>query len=161
MSWSFGGYNDRGLILDEESFRNLLRFGTDKTREILQLEEDETLETAICDYELTELSYCFTGIDTAYLTVGGFGKLVGINKNGFAEYTDGVYENFEDCNVFIIYLKKDTLTKKYSCYGEIIEEVEKFVVEEMGIDIDKLREELGFDYIRDRIGNLNGFYSDR
>ena len=162
MSWTFGGYNDNGLLLDENSFKNILKCGTEKTREILGIDDEEdTIEDYLSYNDLADLAYDFTGIDCSYITVGTFTKLVGVNKNGYAVFDSGVYDNFEDSMIFLFYLKKDKLFDKYNSYGEIVQEVEKFIVDEMGIDIDKLYEKFGTDYIKDRIGNFNGFYSDR
>lgn len=155
MSWSYGAVHEKGLILKENDFKSLL-----KLSKIFKL-ENEVEDTEIDDMyggDLQDYADDF-GMYSCYVTVCDLNKLVGFYDNGEAQYDN--IETIEEENIFVMWLKKDSLLNSYSGYDEIVKEIENKVVEYFGIDKETIEKKLGKDFIKDRIGLATGFFSDR
>lgn len=155
MSWSYGAVHEKGLILKENDFKNLL-----KLSKIFKL-ENEVEDTEIDDMyggDLQDYADDF-GMYCVYVSVCDINKLVGFYDNGEAQYDN--IDTIEEENIFVMWLKKDNLLNSYSGYDEIVKEIENKVVEKFGISLEIIEKELGKDFIKDRIGLATGFFSDR
>lgn len=155
MSWSYGAIQEKGLILREEDFKNLLKLNK-KFKE-----EEELTDEDINEMNGGDLQNVFydMGMYACYVTVCDLYKLIGFNENGEGQYD--LIETIEDGSIYVIYLKKDNLLNSYKDYNEILEEVLNSIVDCFKIDVETLYKELGKDFITDRIGLATGFYSDR
>ena len=155
MSWSYGAVHEKGLILKENDFKNLLKL-SNKFKEEYELENEDIDD--MYGGDLQDYTDDF-GMYSCYVTVCDINKLVGFYDNGEGQYDN--IDTIEEENIFVMWLKKDNLLNSYSGYDEIVKEIENKVVEYFGIDKETIEKELGKDFIKDRIGLATGFFSDR
>lgn len=155
MSWSYGAVHEKGLILKENDFKNLLKL-SNSFKEKYELDNDDI--DNMYGGDLQDYAYDFDMYD-CYVTICDLNKLVGFASNGEAQY-DSI-ETIEDENIFVMWLKKDNLLNSYSGYDEIVKEIENKIVEKFGVSLEVIEKELGKDFIKDRIGLATGFFSDR
>lgn len=155
MSWSYGAVHEKGLILKENDFKNLLKL-SNSFKEKYELDNDDI--DNMYGGDLQDYAYDFDMYD-CYVTICDLNKLVGFATNGEAQYDN--IETIEDENIFVMWLKKDNLLNSYSGYDEIVKEIENKVVEKFGISLEVIEKELGKDFIKDKVGLATGFFSDR
>ncbi len=155
MSWSYGAVHEKGLILKENDFKNLVKLN----KKYLEEEEltDEDIDVMF-DGDLQDIAYEFD-MYPIYATVCDINKLVGFASNGEEQYD--LNETVEDEELYIIWLKKANLLNSYSGYDEIYKEIENTICEKFEVDIETVYEKLGKDFIKDKLGLATGFYSDR
>ena len=138
MSTSFNGINDLGFVITEEEFKKLLNL----------INED------FYEEDLQELS-CEFGFDYLYVTNATFCNIINVKETiSFGN----VINNFEDEFVYIMYLRKDNLLKKYNNFEEIIEEIKDSLLYNFNITLDDIKKEFGEDFIKNHLGLLNGYY---
>ncbi len=155
MSWSYGAVHERGLILKEQDFKELLKLSKN------YLEENDLTDEEIDDMfdgDLQDIVYDF-GMYPVFATVCDINKLVGFNSNGESQYD--LVETIEDDNIYVLWLKKDNLLNSYKDYDEIYKEIENSIVEKFEVDIETVYKKLGKDFIKEKLGLATGFFSDR
>ena len=155
MSWSYGAVHEKGLILKEQDFKSLLKL-SDKVKEEYDL-TDEDIDN-MYGGDLQDYCYGF-GMYNCFVTVCDISKLVGFNDNGEGQYD--LEETIEDEIIYVMWLKKDNLLNSYSGYDEIYKEIEDNICEKFEVNINKIYEIFGKNFIEDRLGLASGFYSDR
>lgn len=155
MSWSYGAVHEKGLILRDTDFKDLIKLNK-KYMEENGLENEDIDD--MFDGDLQNYAYDF-GIYPVWVTIVDINKLVGFNESGEAQYD--LEETIEDEIIYVMWLKKDNLLNSYSGYDEIYKEIEDNICEKFEVNINKIYEIFGKNFIEDRLGLASGFYSDR
>lgn len=156
MSASFGGINDYGVILNKDEFKELLMLANKKVLEIGEEDNFDDFE----EWNFQELAYSI-GFDQWYVSQANFYRLVKIDlESGFSEFDNTDIENdyFDDENLYIMTLKKDSLVKKYENFDEVVKEIRNRLAKNLQTNIEIIEERLGKDFIKSHIGLLNGYY---
>ena len=156
MSASFGGINDYGIILNRDEFKELLMLADKK---VLEIDEEDNFDD-FEEWDFQELAYS-VGFDQWYVSQANFYRLVKIeSESGFSKFDNIGIENdyFDDENLYIMTLQKDSLVKKYESFDEIVKEVKDRLAENLQTKIEVIEEKLGEDFIKNHIGLLNGYY---
>ena len=99
------------------------------------------------------------GMYPCFATICDIDRLVGFNENGEGQYDN--IDTIQDDTIYVLWLRKDNLLNCYKDYDEIIKEIENSIVTYFDISIETVYEKLGVDFIKDRLGLANGFYSER
>lgn len=156
MSASFGGINDYGVILNKDEFKELLMLANEK---VLEIGEEDNLDD-FEEWNFQELAYSI-GFDQWYVSQASFYRLVKIDlESGFPEFDNTDIENdyFDDENLYIMTLKKDSLVKKYENFDEVVKEIRNRLAKNLQTNIEIIEERLGKNFIKSHIGLLNGYY---
>lgn len=155
MSWSYGTIHERGLILKEQDFKELLKISKTfkEENELTDEEIDDMFEGDLQDYAYD------LGMYPCFATICDIDRLVGFNENGEGQYDN--IDTIQDDTIYVLWLRKDNLLNCYKDYDEIIKEIENNIVTYFDISIETVYEKLGVDFIKDRLGLANGFYSER
>lgn len=155
MSWGYGAVHEKGLILKEQDFKELLKLSESikKENELTDEEIDDMFGGDLQDYAYD------LGMYPVYVTICDINKIVGFSQSGESNYD--LVETIEDDNIYVMWLKKDNLLNSYSGLDEMIEEIEKSIEDYFEIDIETVYKKLGKSFITDRFGLATGFYSDR
>lgn len=155
MSWSYGAIYEKGMILTEDDFKKILKMSKvlKKDFELTNDDIDEMYGGDLMDLVFNIDMY------SIYATVCDIYTLKGFNSMNEGDYD--LRKTIEEENIYVIWLKKDNLLSCYSGYDEIYKEIISSIKEILGLDEEEITKELGDNFIKDRIGLVNGFYSDR